>query len=129
MCWDGGEYSDIWNIAERRARKSYRCYECDGAIDAGQKYTNITSLYEHRWDTYRLCTPCIEASDALGAACRLYEDFSDNPPVGGLRDALDEHMRGEGWRTGNAPKGLTRTALRDLNRHHVRLNGRRKVTA
>lgn len=129
MCWYDGEVSAIWNVTERRARKTYPCYECDATIERGQKYQNIASLYDGRWGTYRLCIPCVTASEALGAACRLYEVDSCNPPIGGLRDALDEHLRDEGWRTGHAPEGLARTALRDLNRHNIRLNGRRKVTA
>ena len=87
------------------------------------------SLYEGRWDVYRICAPCVAASEALTDACRLYDATTYAMPVGALRDALDEHLRGEGWRTGHAPEGIARTALRDLNRHNIRLNGRRKVTA
>jgi len=125
MCWHDTEVSAVWAVTQRRARKAWRCYECDTTIDPGQPYDHIASLYDGRWDTYRVCAPCAAAHKALTDACRLYDISTYPVPLGDLHNALTEHLSDERWRLGDAPEGLTRTALRDLNRHHARLNGRK----
>lgn len=81
------DVSTVWSETKHKARKEYRCTECNGHIRKGEHYTRIGSLFDGRWTTYRQCEDCKVTICDLGqatrsaggcfcyAACGLMEDM------------------------------------------------------
>lgn len=88
MCRTDGE--DYWNLCEtkvRKARKPWTCGECGRSIEIGERYENVTGLWEGEWVTERTCLRCVEARRWLVKFCDGFifcEVFSD----------LREHIEG-----------------------------------
>lgn len=56
---EGYDGPEVFREEHPTARKTYRCYECGGEIKPGQKYHKETGLWEGRWETFRICKPCV----------------------------------------------------------------------
>lgn len=64
------------------ARKLHQCYECQGAINKGEKYQRVTGKWEGEFNVYEFCLICSEISTCLSCDGRcfgnLWEDITDN---------------------------------------------------
>lgn len=83
------ECSVVWSAKIVKARKQYRCTECGGVIQRGDKYERIGSLYDGSWSTYRVCSVCQEIAEVF---------FCDGYGATHLIEDLREHiedLRGE----------------------------------
>lgn len=60
-CDYGDDYPDVYREENRRARKSYTCSECGGAISPGEPYRSHHSLYKcyGGWQVSRTCSACL----------------------------------------------------------------------
>lgn len=127
MCMvNDGDYSVIWEVTTPKARKQYVCCECGVAINPGDTYERVKSLYDGRWWNYKTCTFCTGAAWWLETQCdgyiktRLWEDLGEHwaegyrgRPIGHngkevssgrtlqqILQQFDQHMaehRGEEW--------------------------------
>lgn len=119
MCWDDDGSWCALAYGTRTARKTHRCDEgC--AINPGDRYHYWTGIYDGDFMSGKACAPCHSASVALGAACRLYEQWSTNPPVGMLREAYQEHLEQGGLPRDVVPPNV----VRKLQRHYRELKRR-----
>ena len=50
---------DVYDVKVIKARKSYKCCECNEAIEVGKEYERTKGLWEGCWSTYRTCLPCV----------------------------------------------------------------------
>lgn len=91
MCWledDGWAYLRTDNPV---ARKQHRCAEgC--RIEPGERYLSFVGISEGSFEIVKMCTACRSAAQLLGTACRRYEEWSSDPPIGLLLRELDEHL-------------------------------------
>lgn len=61
--------SDVDNPAQLffqkkvKARKEYKCCECDGAIAPGERHDVVVILYNGAWSRHRTCLLCEEIGD------------------------------------------------------------------
>jgi hypothetical protein len=93
MCWENeGGWVEL-NRGVRTARKAHLCAE-GHTINPGERYHWAVGKWEGDFSTWKACEPCIAAAQALGAACRLYDRWSDNPPLGTLYESYVEHLVG-----------------------------------
>lgn len=59
MCfYNDGECSTIWEETQPKARIEHKCSECREPIPAGTRYTQIKSLFDGHWDTFKICHKC-----------------------------------------------------------------------
>lgn len=79
---------DVYREDWRTARKAHHCVECRRPrIQPGDRYMDITGLWEGRWDQYRRCERCHRAAEAL------HPDLECPLVIGGLREELRERCR------------------------------------
>lgn len=112
MCGcDAADLAVAWREKERRASRAYRCYECGGQIDKGEKYTALCFLAAGEgWSTIHVHTLCWKATTHLQSDCdctmwgelfnlldyedRWQEAFAEQPDtlghIAGLVFARDE---------------------------------------
>lgn len=69
-----------------KARKTYRCCECQHAIVKGESHEVFTGIWEGKWETYRTCVCCAKARCAMLG----YLDFGDCIPFGELHERIAE---------------------------------------
>ena len=62
---DADGMSDVWTEDKRKARKEYKCSECQEKIEKGDEYIYISSLYDGSWSHSRLCEYCKHDWDYL----------------------------------------------------------------
>lgn len=119
MCWDNDYGVQIFQSTQRTARKAHRCDEgC--RIKPGDRYRYWAGKYDGDFFSAKACEPCWKAAKALGAACRLYESWSDDPPIGELREAYEEHLE-----HGELPRDIVpANVVRRLQRHYRELKKR-----
>ena len=94
MCmFDLGDGWKLHHSEERKARKSWRCYECSRAIEPGERHEYVTGILngDEHWQQYRTCTHCIEARRWLWDICHgwLY---------GGVWEDIEGHWE-DGFRS------------------------------
>jgi hypothetical protein len=85
---DDGEYSQVWEETERRARKTYHCIICGTHIMPGDRYVYHFSVYDGNTTQRRFCLLCKHERDAFTAAHGVAHDpwqFSQD-----LRDCIGE---------------------------------------
>lgn len=74
-CYCDYEPSTVWDERIVRARKQHRCCECRGAIRVGESHSRIGSLFDGRWQTYRMCGDCkvtiCDLGKISGDGCRF----------------------------------------------------------
>ena len=58
MCFDYDGSPDIFDEREVKCRKPHKCRGCKRRIERGEKALYISSLFDHSWDNYYLCTTC-----------------------------------------------------------------------
>lgn len=119
MCWDNdGDWTHLAS-GTRVASKTHRCVEgC--RVEPGERYHYWTGLWDGDFTTTKACVGCVKAARALGDACRLYEKWSDDPPIGELRDAYQEHLE-----HGELPRDVVPpNVVRQLQRHYRELKKR-----
>ena len=68
----------------RKARKTHRCYECHSEIRRGDRYEEVTGVWDGRPDRFRTCLDCVSVRDAF---------FCDGFEYGGVWEYLHEHLR------------------------------------
>ncbi len=88
MCEITGHYDGdrptVFSETKRRARKPYKCYECDGAIAQGERYNYVFGVWDGSADTYRFCAACDATLEAFAKA---------HPGLQHLFGGLDEELK------------------------------------
>src|SRR5258706_1635858 len=88
MCTTNYDYAKIYRESRPVARKLYTCYECARAINPGEKYQYVFSIWD--WDSkptiFRTCPNCLVAQDWLLKEC-------DGFMHGGLYEEILEHAQ------------------------------------
>lgn len=74
------ELADVFNLTERRARKTHKCCECGCIIEPGVTYVVVDVLFDSEWSTHKACRICMA----------IRGDLSPCSPMGCLRDDLWE---------------------------------------
>lgn len=119
MCWDNDGYWTHLDDGTRRARKPHRC-EAGCRIATGDTYHYWVGISDGDFTSGKACIPCWKAAAALGAACRIYDKWSDNPPIYELADAYREHLE-----LGELPRDVVpANVVRQLQRHYRELKKR-----
>lgn len=78
---------DVFDRRHRRAAKERGCCECGRAIEPGERYEEVTGLWDGCWSRYRTCQGC----ERLRATV-------DCVAFGGLFEFLwQEHSYTRGW--------------------------------
>jgi len=67
------------------AKKEHRCCECDKTIRAGNKYRNVSGIWEEEFTTYKQCLRCASVMKALEYEASDDEDY---PYFGEVRECL-----------------------------------------
>jgi hypothetical protein len=55
----------VWSKKEVRARKTWKCFECNHPIVPGEKHWHLKYLFEGAWNEERFCLCCENARCAL----------------------------------------------------------------
>lgn len=99
-CYCDYDMPSFYSREVRRARKLHRCYECSGAIRAGEKYEYVTG----KWDwisSYRTCSRCVDlrtwVTNNLPCFCWAHGNLIDD-----AREAVEDAV----WRAGEEVKGI-----------------------
>ena len=53
-----GEYAEVYDTVDRKARKSHKCCACGETIAPGNQYTNVFYVFEGDPYTYKRCQRC-----------------------------------------------------------------------
>lgn len=64
-CYCDNEPASIYDVKRPIARKAYRCHECAGTIDRGDRYERVYGLWDDQWEHYRTCSGCLMIRDHL----------------------------------------------------------------
>jgi hypothetical protein len=84
------EMPQVYGCELRKARKTHKCCECRGAIQAGEKYHYHHGVWDGRAESFKVCVECeslrVEADSEI-------TDAEDRTPFGGLCETMGE-MRG-----------------------------------
>lgn len=67
-----GDTPKVFESSFKVARKQHTCYECRDSIAEGQRHEVVTGLWGDRWETYRFCEPCSEASREFYDGARTF---------------------------------------------------------
>ncbi len=105
-------YSEFLNLQISKARKTYKCCECDDAISVGQQYQRITSKYDGKFASYTTCMGCADIRNSFspegivigGVWEEIYDQwpdvttacFSKLTTVEGKRKLREEWMKWKG---------------------------------
>lgn len=69
MCeYDDGEYCQVWNEQQRKARKEHKCSCCGRIIRAGEKYLVHFSVYDGDATSNKMCSECERDRDTFAKA-------------------------------------------------------------
>ena len=90
--YDLGDAIDPIFTNVRTARKLWKCCECGDEIKVGDRYEDVSGVYDGQWDNYRTCTRCaLVAADffrgrTFGAMIEYFEeahgfDYRDGIPA------------------------------------------------
>ena len=60
-----GEYCTFESHRVVRARKAYKCGECQEEIKQGEEYEVSGQLYDGEWTTFKTCSLCVEIRDKV----------------------------------------------------------------
>lgn len=60
-----GDYAEVFNSKNVRARKEYSCSECERPIPKGETHQVATMLCDGAWETFRTCLVCAEIRKAF----------------------------------------------------------------
>jgi hypothetical protein len=77
MCdFEVDDYCQVWNKTYPRARKQHVCNSCRTAIQPGEQYLRLFSVYDGYADTDKACMVCATLwesfVDAHGSGCQPY---------------------------------------------------------
>ena len=81
------DFAKFYSIKIRKARKEYKCSECNRIIEIGEKYEYVRGLWEEGFNTYRTCLDCLSIRN---------EFFCDGWYYTSLHEYLLEHIRDTG---------------------------------
>jgi hypothetical protein len=91
---DDCEPSTFYNEVTPRARKPYKCYECDASIAVGDRYVRVNMGFDGTAETYKVCVTCRDVSRALvDAEKRECDGHSGGWVIGALWDDVLEFVR------------------------------------
>lgn len=62
---DDAENTEAYVSYTRKARKSHRCYECGRPIAKGERYEEVTGVWDGTPNRFRTCADCLSVRDAL----------------------------------------------------------------
>lgn len=79
-----GDYPEVFSHDTPRARRAWRCLECQRVIPVGERYHLFTGRWDGAWDKHRWCAHCYEAAQWLNEMCNGYV-------FGEVLDELLEH--------------------------------------
>jgi hypothetical protein len=65
MCFSYDNYPSVFNERHHKAKKAYRCSECNCWIWPGEIYLHIWGVWEGTASTYRRCERCEKLADAI----------------------------------------------------------------
>ena len=80
-CWDYDPPS-VYRDELRRAKKPYKCCDCNTAINPGEQYGYVFGVWDGRAGTFRLCVLCEDMRRQCEFAC---------VPLGELADDVYQH--------------------------------------
>lgn len=93
MCfyYDDSEPLEFWTEKIVKARKSRKCYACNGPIESGDLYIRINYLFEGEWETLYYCGSCHNTRylihlEEIEKGCGDYESWCQHPD---LQEALN----------------------------------------
>jgi len=92
------EPSTVWASKMVRAKKPWRCTECNGTIPVGETYERIGSLFDGSWSTFRLCGDCRVAICDMGKATESQGGcfcYAAGYLMGEMADTADDSSRDE----------------------------------
>lgn len=74
---DVGDMAEFYAAGVRRARKPYRCDECDGPINPGERYERAFMIHEGDPMTDRTCAACLPMAQWVmrNCGCRIHGDL------------------------------------------------------
>lgn len=56
---------ELYNDAQRKARKMHRCIECDSPIEKGEKYHDISGKWDGQFESVKIHNDCYEFAEML----------------------------------------------------------------
>lgn len=118
-CYCDGDPAQVYNVTLPRARKSYHCEECGGAIRAGERYERVFAVWDNSPSTYRTCERCrdlrVWVKNNVPCLC-WYHEWMDEA----LTEAVDAACARAPLETAGLRFGfLRRKVLRDrYNKEH-----------
>ncbi len=120
---------EFWHRATRSAKKPYRCAECGGLIDAGDRYEYVSGKWEGWLGHFRTCSRCVTLrqwlTNSLPCFCwahgNMLEDakeavadavFRAGDEVDGIRFGLGRHLVAIRRHSSNTREALRKTVGR-----------------
>ena len=80
MCDCDCEMPEFLNMRIVTAKKSHKCCECFGPIEAGQKYEYISGRWDGDFDVFKTCMRCSELRKEITkkGSCVCFEGLMEN---------------------------------------------------
>jgi hypothetical protein len=78
---DSDEGPSCYKQKIRKARKTHRCHECFKDILPGEKYENISGIWDGDPSSYKTCLDCKSLRDVFfqsWACTAMWDDFREN---------------------------------------------------
>lgn len=76
-CWDY-ETPSVYRDELRRARKPYRCCDCNAAIKPGEQYGYVFGVWDGNAMTFRLCVFCEDMRRQCEFDCIPFGELADD---------------------------------------------------
>jgi len=89
-CYCDFEEPSVYNKTTPKARKVHRCSECGATIQKGERYENVSGVWDGYADTYKTCERCLDlrnfVEDNVPCICWHHGNIIDE-----CRDAAREY--------------------------------------
>lgn len=119
-CYCDYDAPAFYCAVKRTARKTHRCYECDGDIRPGEKYEHVGAKWDGYPQTCRTCERC----------CEIRQWVKNSVPCfcfahGGLDETAQEAVEEAWYRAPDEAVGLRFGLLRRLHQRRLFNRARR----
>lgn len=71
-CFCDHEPAEVYRKNRQTARKTHRCYECNGLILNGERYEYVFHIWEGHPDVCKTCPRCLSVRDFLTISLPCY---------------------------------------------------------
>lgn len=76
-CYCDYDPPSVFSATTRRAKKDYKCCDCNAAISKGERYLYVFGVWEGEASSFRMCELCGDMRNQCEFACLPFGDLFD----------------------------------------------------